>query len=91
MTETITTTASTDSVTSGYVNVDWSTYQPNNCYPYNPWGVYPYQPYPYQPWVGIPYYAPVTQQIFIPRGLTEDEIDAIADRVAEKILKAKKR
>lgn len=88
-TTTVTTVGSTD-ITSGYVNVDWSTYQPINCYP-----VYPYGGYWPQPWVWPqPYYTPppqyVTQQIVVPRGLTEEEIEAIAERVAQKMLARKR-
>lgn len=81
----------TGEVTSNYVQVDWNTYQPiQNCYPYQPWAGW-YPSFPINPWVGIPYYPPVTtQQIFVPRALSDAEIEAIADRVAEKMIAAKK-
>lgn len=84
----LTTTGGTTDVTSNYVNVDWSTYQPLKCY--DPWGVYPYNlwPVPYYP---QPTYYPVTTTVYIPRGFTEAEMDDLAERVAKKVIAAKKK
>jgi hypothetical protein len=61
------------------------------CYP-QPWGGwYPQYPYPIYPTYYPVVPQVVTQQIVIPRGLTDEEIDRIADKVAEKLRAEKKR
>lgn len=88
-TTTLTTTASGTDLTNIALGGSIDYFQPVNCYPYyQPWGGwYPYYP-PVPTYISPPQY--VTQQIIIPQRLTEDEIDAIADRVAKKLLAAKK-